>query len=117
MLLIIDNYDSFTYNLAHAFGELGAEVVVRRNDAIDADGIDALEPAKIVISPAAGSCSPMIERISTDLPVPEPPTTPRISPRQTSRSRFSWMTASPKRLVRPRTEMMGWDSLIATQPS
>jgi anthranilate synthase/aminodeoxychorismate synthase-like glutamine amidotransferase len=54
VLLIIDNYDSFTYNLAHAFGELGADVVVRRNDAIDADGIEALGPAKIVISPGPG---------------------------------------------------------------
>ena len=48
-------------------------------------------------SPASGVCSPMIERISTDLPVPEPPTTPRISPRLTSRSRSSWMTCSPRR--------------------
>ena len=37
MILLVDNYDSFTYNLAHLFGELGAEVVVHRNDAIDAD--------------------------------------------------------------------------------
>ena len=57
------------------------------------------------ISPSSGVCSPMIERISTDLPVPEPPTTPRISPRRTSRSRSSWMTCSPKLLVRPRTSM------------
>ena len=54
MLLIIDNYDSFTYNLAHAFGELGAEVVVRRNDAIDGDAIATMDPAKIVISPGPG---------------------------------------------------------------
>ncbi|MBA3950056.1 MAG: aminodeoxychorismate/anthranilate synthase component II [Acidobacteria bacterium] len=54
MILIIDNYDSFTYNLAHAFGELGADVVVRRNDAIDGDGIAALAPSKIVISPGPG---------------------------------------------------------------
>ena len=54
MLLIIDNYDSFTYNLAHAFGELGAEVVVRRNDTIDIDAIGRMDPAKIVISPGPG---------------------------------------------------------------
>ena len=54
MLLLIDNYDSFTYNLAHAFGELGADVVVRRNDAIDLDGIMTMNPEKIVISPGPG---------------------------------------------------------------
>lgn len=54
MLLIIDNYDSFTWNLAHAFGELGAEVVVRRNDAIDVEGIRALAPRRLVISPGPG---------------------------------------------------------------
>ena len=54
MLLIIDNYDSFTWNLAHAFGELGADVVVKRNDAVDVDAIRALRPAKIVISPGPG---------------------------------------------------------------
>ena len=68
------------------------------------------------ISPSAGVCRPMIERISTDLPVPEPPTTPRISPRQTSRSRSSWMTCSPKRLASPRTVMIGWD-VAHSQPT
>jgi len=45
VILLIDNYDSFTYNLAHMFGELGAEVVVRRNDEIDADEADRLRPS------------------------------------------------------------------------
>ena len=54
MILLIDNYDSFTYNLAHLFGELGADVVVRRNDAIDADGVERLEPSHFVISPGPG---------------------------------------------------------------
>ena len=54
MILLIDNYDSFTYNLAHLFGELGADVVVRRNDAIDADGAERLEPSHLVISPGPG---------------------------------------------------------------
>ena len=44
MILLIDNYDSFTYNLAHLFGELGAEVVVRRNDEITPDEAEALAP-------------------------------------------------------------------------
>lgn len=54
MLLLIDNYDSFTWNLAQYLGELGAVVEVRRNDAIDVDGVRALAPARIVISPGPG---------------------------------------------------------------
>jgi anthranilate/para-aminobenzoate synthase component II len=49
VLLLIDNYDSFTYNLAHLFGELGAEVVVRRNDEITVDGAQQLAPSQLVI--------------------------------------------------------------------
>jgi len=54
MILLIDNYDSFTYNLAHLFGELGAEVVVRRNDTIDPDEAQRLAPSHLVISPGPG---------------------------------------------------------------
>ena len=54
MILLIDNYDSFTYNLAHLFGELGAEVVVLRNDAIDADEAERLAPSHLVVSPGPG---------------------------------------------------------------
>jgi anthranilate synthase/aminodeoxychorismate synthase-like glutamine amidotransferase len=53
-LLLIDNYDSFTYNLAHLFAELGAEVVVHRNDAITLDEARALAPSHLVISPGPG---------------------------------------------------------------
>ena len=56
MLLLIDNYDSFTYNLVHYLGELGAEVVVRRNDALNVQEAMALRPAGIVLSP--GPCDP-----------------------------------------------------------
>jgi anthranilate synthase component 2 len=56
MLLLIDNYDSFTYNLVHYLGELGAEVVVRRNDALDVQQVLALKPEAIVLSP--GPCDP-----------------------------------------------------------
>lgn len=56
MLLMIDNYDSFTWNLVQYFAELGQEVIVRRNDAIDLEGIAALKPTALVISP--GPCSP-----------------------------------------------------------
>jgi anthranilate synthase/aminodeoxychorismate synthase-like glutamine amidotransferase len=54
MILLVDNYDSFTYNLAHLFGELGAEVVVRRNDAITADEAERLAPSHLVVSPGPG---------------------------------------------------------------
>ena len=56
MLLLIDNYDSFTYNLVHYFGELGAEVMVRRNDALTVQEAMALNPQAIVLSP--GPCDP-----------------------------------------------------------
>jgi anthranilate synthase component 2 len=56
MLLLIDNYDSFTYNLVHYLGELGADVVVRRNDAIDVQEAMAMNPAGIMLSP--GPCDP-----------------------------------------------------------
>ena len=51
MILLVDNYDSFTHNLAHLFGELGADVVVRRNDAPD---LERLEPSALVVSPGPG---------------------------------------------------------------
>jgi anthranilate synthase/aminodeoxychorismate synthase-like glutamine amidotransferase len=54
MILLVDNYDSFTYNLVHLFQELGAEVVVRRNDAIDADEAEGLRPSHLVVSPGPG---------------------------------------------------------------
>lgn len=56
MLLLIDNYDSFTYNLVHYVGELGAEVVVRRNDSINVQEAMAMNPAGILLSP--GPCTP-----------------------------------------------------------
>jgi len=53
-VLMVDNYDSFTYNLVHLFGELGADVVVRRNDAISADEAEQLDPTHLVVSPGPG---------------------------------------------------------------
>lgn len=64
-LLLLDNYDSFTWNLAQYFGELGAEVTVLRNDAIDLAGVRALQPARIVISP--GPCAPAQAGVSLAL--------------------------------------------------
>ena len=65
MFLLIDNYDSFTYNLHHFLGELGAEVEVRRNDALSVDEALALQPEGIVISP--GPCDPDRAGICLDL--------------------------------------------------
>ena len=65
MVFVLDNYDSFTYNLVQYLGELGAEVVVRRNDQVTVGGIEALHPDRIVISP--GPCTPQEAGISMDL--------------------------------------------------
>jgi anthranilate synthase component 2 len=65
MLLMIDNYDSFTYNLVQYLGELGAEVEVLRNDEITLEGIERLRPAQIVISP--GPCTPNEAGVSVPL--------------------------------------------------
>ncbi|AUM13801.1 anthranilate synthase component II [Ketobacter alkanivorans] len=64
MLLMIDNYDSFTYNLVQYFGELGADVVVKRNDEVTLQDIENLAPERLVISP--GPCSPNEAGISMD---------------------------------------------------
>jgi len=65
MVLLIDNYDSFTYNLAQYFGELGCELLVRRNDEISLDEIAALAPERICISP--GPCTPREAGISKEV--------------------------------------------------
>ena len=65
MVFVLDNYDSFTYNLVQYLGELGAEVEVRRNDQVTIDEIEDLHPEQIVVSP--GPCSPSEAGISIDL--------------------------------------------------
>ena len=65
MLLVIDNYDSFTYNLVQYFGELGAQISVKRNDEITLAQIEALRPERICISP--GPCSPKEAGISNEV--------------------------------------------------
>lgn len=75
MILVIDNYDSFTYNLVQYLGELGEEIVVYRNDEIDLDGIAKLAPDHILISP--GPCTPneagislaLLERFKGEIPI------------------------------------------------
>jgi anthranilate synthase component II len=74
VILLVDNYDSFTYNLAHLFAELGAEVVVHRNDAIDADEAERLAPSHLVVSPGpgrpedAGASAEILRRLSPRVP-------------------------------------------------
>jgi anthranilate synthase/aminodeoxychorismate synthase-like glutamine amidotransferase len=65
MILVIDNYDSFTYNLVQYIGELGYEVIVKRNDEITCEEVSALNPEKIVISP--GPCTPLEAGISVEI--------------------------------------------------
>jgi anthranilate synthase/aminodeoxychorismate synthase-like glutamine amidotransferase len=65
MILVIDNYDSFTYNLVQYLGELGADLVVKRNDAISVDDIGDLKPSAIVLSP--GPCTPKEAGITVDV--------------------------------------------------
>ena len=65
MILVIDNYDSFTYNLVQYLGELGAEIVVKRNDAIAVDDVGTLAPSAIVLSP--GPCTPREAGITVDV--------------------------------------------------
>ena len=74
-VLVIDNYDSFTYNLVHYIGELGAKLAVRRNDKITVDEIAAMDPEAIVLSPGpctpneAGVCLPVIARFGPTIPI------------------------------------------------
>ena len=76
MLLVIDNYDSFTYNLVQYFGELGADLLVKRNDEITPDEIAALKPERICISP--GPCTPNEAGISNEVIRRFGPTTPLL---------------------------------------
>ncbi|MGC2544661.1 MAG: aminodeoxychorismate/anthranilate synthase component II, partial [Silvibacterium sp.] len=65
MVFVLDNYDSFTYNLVQYMGELGAEMVIRRNDELTVDEVEALGPARILLSP--GPCTPQEAGISIEL--------------------------------------------------
>ena len=75
MILVIDNYDSFTYNLVQYLGELGGTLVVRRNDQITLDEVDSMAPERILISPGpctpneAGVCVPLIQRFAGKFPI------------------------------------------------
>ena len=74
-ILLVDNYDSFTYNLAHLFEELGAKVIVYRNDAIDPDTAWSLSPSHVVISPGpgrpadAGCTEELVRELAGEVPI------------------------------------------------
>jgi anthranilate synthase/aminodeoxychorismate synthase-like glutamine amidotransferase len=74
MILLVDNFDSFTYNLAHLFGQLGAEVVVRRTDEVDADEAERMAPSHLILSPGpgrpadAGSMPEIVKRLGGTVP-------------------------------------------------
>jgi anthranilate synthase component II len=76
MIVLIDNYDSFTYNLVHYMGELGAQVAVHRNDQISVQGVLDLRPKAIVLSP--GPCTPREAGICLDLLAAAGPTIPTL---------------------------------------
>ena len=65
MVFVLDNYDSFTYNLVQYMGELGAEMTIRRNDELSVDEVEALAPERILLSP--GPCTPQEAGISIEL--------------------------------------------------
>ena len=75
MILLVDNYDSFTYNLFHYLGQLGADVVVKRNDELSSDEALAMRPEAVVLSPGpctpneAGICLSLIEKANGNLPI------------------------------------------------
>jgi anthranilate synthase component 2 len=75
MIILIDNYDSFTYNLFHYLGELGQEVIVHRNDTVTVADVAAMKPTSIVISPGpctpneAGICLELVEKLAGTIPI------------------------------------------------
>jgi para-aminobenzoate synthetase component 2 len=75
MVFVLDSYDSFTYNLVQYLGELGAEIVVRRNDELSVDEVEALKPERILLSPGpctpqdAGILIPLIQRMADKTPI------------------------------------------------
>src|ERR1700719_4630309 len=75
MVFVLDNYDSFTYNLVQYMGELGAEMVIRRNDELTVDEIEELRPERILLSPGpctpqeAGISIPLIQRFAGRVPI------------------------------------------------
>ncbi len=110
MILLVDNYDSFTYNLVHLFQELGAEVCVRRNDELDPDEAERLAPSHLVISPGpgrphdSGATVAIIERLA--------PTTPTLGVclgHQAIIEAFGGEIGQAKRLVHGKASVVSHD--------
>ena len=95
-VLVIDNYDSFTYNLVQYLGELGAEIRVRRNDQVTVGEVDAMHPAQILISPGPGR--PEDAGISMDIIRRFGPTTPILAPGKKDMLTSSRISFSPTAL-------------------
>jgi anthranilate synthase component 2 len=110
VILLIDNYDSFTYNLAHLFEELGAEVTVIRNDKIDADEAERLAPSHLVISPGpgrpegAGASVDIVKRLG-----PRVPTLGVCLGHQAIVEAFGGEVGQAKRLVHGKASEIGHD--------
>jgi anthranilate synthase/aminodeoxychorismate synthase-like glutamine amidotransferase len=110
VILLVDNYDSFTYNLAHLFQELGADVTVIRNDAIDADTAERLDPAYLVISPGpgrpaeAGATLEIVKRLG-----PRVPTLGVCLGHQAVVEAFGGEVGQAKRLVHGKTSEISHD--------
>lgn len=113
MLLLIDNYDSFTYNLVHYLGELGADVTVRRNDALDVQAAMALRPQGIVLSP--GPCDPDQAGICLALTAAAAETrTPLLGVclgHQTIGQAFGGRVVRADRIVHGKTDLMHHDGI------
>jgi anthranilate synthase/aminodeoxychorismate synthase-like glutamine amidotransferase len=110
VILIVDNYDSFTYNLAHLFQELGAEVTVLRNDEIDADGAERLAPTHLVVSPGPGR--PADSGASLEIVKRLGPTTPTLGVclgHQVIVEAFGGEVSSAKRLVHGKASAVAHD--------
>ena len=119
MLLMIDNYDSFTYNVVQYLGELGADVAVYRNDEITLDDIAALQPERIVISP--GPCTPDEAGISIDVVRAFGPTTPLLGiclGHQSIGQAFGGEVVRAREVMHGKTSMIhhGGDSLFSRLP-
>ena len=90
MILLLDNYDSFTYNLAQYLGQMGQTLVVRRNDKISLDEIADLRPERIVISPGPGTPAPGRHFHCADRAICREDSDPRRLPRPSSHRRSLW---------------------------
>jgi anthranilate synthase/aminodeoxychorismate synthase-like glutamine amidotransferase len=119
-VLLVDNYDSFTYNLAHLLEELGAEVTVLRNDAVDADAAEALAPSHLVISPGpgrpanAGATLEIVRRLA-----PATPTLGVCLGHQAIVEAFGGEVGQAQRLVHGKASLVthGGDGLFAGLPN